>query len=138
VLVTMGNFDVYNMHISFFFLLNKVYSSFDGDGFKYLHQDCAIAYSNDVQEDNSFGIIKFFLQKENTIYAVVKQLVFKRNLTSNQKLLSNLKNFYFIGNDIDKVIIIDIKQIRCKCTIILNNHENEFFISCSYDIDSHS
>ena len=110
----------------------------NGDGFKYLHQDCAIAYSNNVQEDNSYGIIKYFLQIENNIYAVVKQLVFKRNLSTNQKLLSHLKNFYFIANDSDQFLIIHIQQIQCKCTIILNNQENEFFISCSYDIDSHS
>ncbi len=116
----------------------KVYTSSDGNGLQYQQQDCAIEYENTDVAENCYGIIKYFLLINSCIYMVVRQFTRKRFFNINLNFHDHLKQFYNICQLTDNYTIIKESHLKWKCTIIVNNDQNEFFLTPSYDVSVHS
>ena len=69
---------------------------------------------------------------------VVQQFTRKRVFNINHNTHDHLKEFYNICHLKDNYTIIKSSKLKWKCTIIVNNDQNEFFLTPSYDLSVHS
>ncbi len=106
-------------------------------GLDNLTQDFTVAY-NDLNEQISYGYIRYFIEYQDNIYILIQVLKQISFLNENHQLNPDIKNFYSIGKLREKCEIVNISQIKCKCAITEITGLNEIFISHATDIEMHS
>jgi len=88
--------------------------------------------------DFFFGFIKYFLQIEECFYVAINPCTIKKscffsdhrvrvpNVLTKYKKEGNFKNYYFLCETSEDVIIINAKDIISKCIIYFNSENQDF------------
>jgi hypothetical protein len=86
-----------------------------------------------------FGLIKKFLQINNSnIFCVVQNLSKKSRFGDDDEIETYLDNFFIIADLEENFSFINVNQILNKCTILKNEVLNEIFVSRCSELKEHN